>query len=291
MATPQDELAIIGETPGLWVPECDEIHVSCSFTYDIPQAEQLAEAWRAVGVPVILGGPAYGDPGGDFVPGRYLKPGWTITSRGCINHCWFCYVAKREGALRELPIHGGYILQDNNLLACSRQHVAAVFDMLQRQPQRAEFRGGIDPKLVEDWHCERFKTLHPKIVYTAYDTDDDLEPVVEMARKLWRAGNTPVSQIYRCYILYAYPKDTPERATERIRRVISLGFRPYPMFYQSDKYRTTPHDWTPFRQVWNNAIMATGKMLTQWNSERCEWHNWCDKSILKTLTDLPAVEE
>ena len=39
--------------------------------------------------------------GGDFVPGRYLAPGYVITSRGCPNRCWFCSVWRREGALRE----------------------------------------------------------------------------------------------------------------------------------------------------------------------------------------------
>ena len=37
-----------------------------------------------------------------FTPGLYLKQGYTITSRCCYNHCWFCSVSKHEGALREL---------------------------------------------------------------------------------------------------------------------------------------------------------------------------------------------
>ena len=37
--------------------------------------------WRQVGVPVKIGGPAYNEHGGDFVPGRYLKKGYVITSR------------------------------------------------------------------------------------------------------------------------------------------------------------------------------------------------------------------
>ena len=63
-----------------------------------------------LGVPVHMGGPAFNMPGGDFVPGMYLKKGYVITSRGCPNRCWFCSVPRREGGrLRELPITEGNI--------------------------------------------------------------------------------------------------------------------------------------------------------------------------------------
>lgn len=271
MATPDDALAICDEYPGLYVPDCDEVQVSVSFTYDIEKAEKLAEAWRVIGVPVTVGGPAYGEPGAEFTPGLYLRNGWVITSRGCPNNCWFCYVPKREGKLRELEVHNGHILQDNNLLACSTSHVNAVFDMLERQPTRAEFRGGIDPKLVEDWHCQRLYKLRPKIVYTAYDTPDDYEPLVEMAKKLWRSGNTPTSQAYRVYVLVAYPRDTVANAVGRLERMIDLGYRPYPMMFQDDVYRATPSDWKDFRATWGDTFWATRTMLARWRSSDVSW--------------------
>lgn len=79
------------------LPEIDEVHISVMpFTYDLPKAEQLATEWSKIGVPVKMGGPAYNTPGGDFVPGLYLKKGYVITSRSCPNRCWFCSVSKRE---------------------------------------------------------------------------------------------------------------------------------------------------------------------------------------------------
>jgi hypothetical protein len=42
--TPDDALAFVGDPP-LWRPEADEVHVSCTFTWDIPEAKRLAEAW------------------------------------------------------------------------------------------------------------------------------------------------------------------------------------------------------------------------------------------------------
>ena len=77
------------------------------------------------------------------MPGLYLKHGYTITSRGCHNNCWFCSVPKREGALRELPINDGWNILDDNLLACSENHIRAVFEMLKRQKHKPEFTGGI----------------------------------------------------------------------------------------------------------------------------------------------------
>lgn len=100
-ATPDDDLTFFGPPPMLILPEIDEVHVSVTFTYDKPKAEELAEDWRWAGVPVKLGGPAYDDPAsGEFVPGRYIKNGRTITSRGCNNRCWFCSAWRREGKLR-----------------------------------------------------------------------------------------------------------------------------------------------------------------------------------------------
>ena len=79
-ASPDDYLAFFD------VPDdeinVDEVHVSVTFTYDIPKAEILAEAWEKI-APVTIGGPAYLDFAGDFTPGMYLKKGYVITSRGC----------------------------------------------------------------------------------------------------------------------------------------------------------------------------------------------------------------
>ena len=105
-ATPDDELVRIREVPSLF-DEADEVHISVAFTWDIPWAEWAARQWERV-APVKIGGPAYNEPGGEFVPGMYMKKGYVITSRGCPNRCWFCAVPKREGGqLRELPVRDG----------------------------------------------------------------------------------------------------------------------------------------------------------------------------------------
>lgn len=75
-ATPTDDLAFTGPLPRSILKTgggIDEVHVSVTFTYDIPKAEKLAKSWEKLGVPVKIGGPAFGDRNGDFTPGLYVK--------------------------------------------------------------------------------------------------------------------------------------------------------------------------------------------------------------------------
>jgi radical SAM superfamily enzyme YgiQ (UPF0313 family) len=128
--TPTDDYAFY-DNPGLFIPDHKEVHACCVFTWDKQQAEELQYQWQGVtDNRVLIGGPAMDDPGGDFVPGMYVKQGVTITSRGCPNKCSFCHVPRREGTLREVNITPGNIVQDNNLLACSVEHRRKVYDML-----------------------------------------------------------------------------------------------------------------------------------------------------------------
>ena len=103
-ASPDDSLCFFGAPPDEL--DVDEVHISWVFSYDDQIVDKLAEQWRHV-APVKIGGPANGDRGEEFTPGLYLKKGYTITSRGCPNKCWFCDVHKREGTIRELKINTG----------------------------------------------------------------------------------------------------------------------------------------------------------------------------------------
>lgn len=112
-ATPHDELAFVGaitmETiAAIARAEPSEIHISATFTWDLPDVDELYESYSVFGVPVEVGGPAFGDRMGDFVPGMYIREGLVFTSRGCNKNCWFCSVPKCcNGEIRELPIVDG----------------------------------------------------------------------------------------------------------------------------------------------------------------------------------------
>jgi len=256
-ATPTDDRAFIGNPPMFW-PEADEVHVSVTFSWDRAEGERLAEAWTATGLPVKLGGPAYGEPGGEFVPGRYLKPGYTITSRGCPNHCWFCAAWKREGGLRELPIADGWIVQDDNLLACSEAHIRAVFAMLNRQRKRAELRG-LEAKHLTSWHVSLFAEVKPARMYFAYDTPDDLEPLRQAGAMLAEAGFTRESHRVCAYVLIGYPGDTMDGAEARLFGAWVAGFYPFAMLYRDEGGETQP-DWRRFQRTWTRPEIVATKL-------------------------------
>jgi hypothetical protein len=221
-ATPDDALACFG--PPDLLAEADEVHVSVTFTYDKPAAECLAEQWRHV-APVKIGGVAYGDRGEEFVPGRYIKPGYIFTSRGCPRRCWFCSVWKRDPVPRLLPIVEGWNVLDDNLLACPREHVEAVFAMLRRQNRRVEFTGGLEALSLQDYQVDLLASLTPRPnMFFAYDPQDEFETLEHAARRLLAAGFTTRSHRMRCYVLVGYPKDTFELAEARLRQMTSIGF-------------------------------------------------------------------
>lgn len=261
-ATPDDPLAYVG-SPDLFA-EADEIHVSVSFTWDIPAAERLAEEWRYV-APVKVGGVAYGDNSLEFIPGRYLKPGYTITSRGCPRRCWFCGVHKKWPAANVLPIYPGWNILDDNLLACPRPHVEAVFAMLRRQTRRVEFTGGLEALSLEDYQVGLLADLRPRpTLFWAYDPQDEFETLQSAARRMLEAGFTRESHRLRVYVMMGYPKDTFALAEARLNQMLSIGFTPMAMLWRPEKpaemkYAPGP-EWRPFQRRWARPaiIHATG---------------------------------
>jgi hypothetical protein len=251
-ATPDDALAYVGP-PDLFA-EADAVHVSVTFTYDKPRAEHLAEQWRHV-APTTIGGVAYGDPGADFVPGRYIKHGYTFTSRGCPRRCWFCSVWKRDPVARLLPIQDGWNILDDNLLACPEPHVRAVFDMLRRQPRRVEFTGGLEALALEDYQVDLLASLRPRpTCFFAYDPGDAFETLASAARRLLAAGFSRASHRLRCYVLIGYPKDTFEAATHRLTAIASIGFTPMAMLWRPElpsQQKYAPDvSWRAFQRRW-----------------------------------------
>lgn len=257
-ATPTDALAYY-DAPGLFPPEVDFVHISVTFTYDLTRAEYLEREWRHI-APVTIGGPAIGMRGEEFVPGIYLKPGYVITSRGCPNRCWFCSVWRREGAdVRELPIADGWNVLDDNILATSQGHFAAVCDMLKRQPKPAEFTGGLEAARLTDWHIDQFLEVKPKQLFFAYDTPDDLAPLMDAGHRLITAGFTTASHVLRCYVLIGYPRDTLEDAERRLRQTIEAGFMPMAMLYRDERGQTD-YNWRRFQRLWARPHIINGML-------------------------------
>ena len=231
-ATPIDDMAFIG-LPDMFC-EADEVHISVTFSYDLPEVEKLEKNWRHI-APVKIGGPATGQRGEDFIPGMYLKKGYVITSRGCPNKCWFCSVWKREGGVRELPITEGWNVLDDNLLACSDDHIKKVFAMVSRQRKAAHFTGGLEAARLKLWHIQELKKIKPKELFFAFDGPEDREPLYEAGKMLLSNGFTRSSNSLRAYVLIGYPGDTLEAAEHRLYECMEAGFLPMAMLYRDEK--------------------------------------------------------
>lgn len=81
-ATPHDELAFVGaitmETiAAIARAEPSEIHISATFTWDLPDVDELYESYSVFGVPVEVGGPP-------------SAIGWATLCRGCTSGRALC---------------------------------------------------------------------------------------------------------------------------------------------------------------------------------------------------------
>jgi hypothetical protein len=208
--------------------------------------ERLAKMWGGYYPDVEIGGPALGDPGGEFVPGRFLREGVTITSRGCSDACPWCWVPTREGRIRELPIRDGYIVQDNNLLACSRSHIEAVAEMLTRQPKAARFTGGFQAHRFKDWHRRIFDGIRVAELWFACDTPLALRHLQRVATIL---DGVPERK-RRCYVLMGYNGETLVEAERRVEQVYSLGFLPFAQLYRGPGERQYGFKWRALAKKW-----------------------------------------
>lgn len=259
--TPEGD-GVYFDSPGLFPPDDDiqEAFVSCSFSWDKPKAEAMADDWGRF-MRVTIGGPAYDDPGDEFTPGVFLRDGYVFTSRGCCNTCDFCLVPTREGSIRTLGIMDGNRVLDSNLLACPKDHVRGVFDMLKRQKGKVGLHGGLDLRSLNGWHCELLRELGSKLerTYIAFDSED-LRPLVRHSIKLLRGdGGLSLSQL-RCFVLCGFGDDTPEQAEERCRWVIEQGAVPFVSYYRGpeDTRGKRPTEWNEVvkRWAWMPGIFA-----------------------------------
>lgn len=246
--TPDDDFAFYGPPPALF-PIADRstpVHVSVTFTWDKPRAEELAKDWARFYDDVKIGGPAYDSYAGEFESGMYLKEGCTITSRGCPKKCGWCDVPRREGAMRLLRVSPGWIVQDNNLLACPKHHADEVFEMLRNQKRRIFFNGGLDKHFLKDWHIPLFDSISIGEMWFACDRFQDLEDLERIAPML---AHIPLRKL-RCYTMIGYGGETLREAQYRCERVLELGFMPFSQLYQENEIKAYPKEWRDLNRKW-----------------------------------------
>ena len=258
--TPTDELAFVGDPPLFRPPEMP-VHISVVFTWDIPKGKQLLRAWGNVYRDVHLGGPAFDNPGDSFVPGRYVKQGVVFTSRGCPKKCPWCFVPWREGPIRTLPIHPGNNIGDNNILACPKSHIEAVFEMLTGQ-KAIEFTGGLDATIIRKWHVDGLKKLSIKQMFFACDSPDGLKPLDRAGDLL---GDFPVWK-KRCYVLIGHNGEDILDAEKRLEAVYEKGFLPFAMLFKDVQPKVWTKEWRRLQRKWSRPAAYRSASTQQANT-------------------------
>lgn len=167
--------------------------------------------------------------------------------------------------LRELPITDGWILTDDNLLACPPSHIDGVFEMLARQPHRPQFTGGLESALLTPDMAVRLKELKPDTLFFAYDNPHELEPLVAAGKMLINAGFTRNSHVLRCYVLIGYHKaDTFDKCIKRFGEAWRAGFMPMAMLYRDQKGNYAKN-WRQFQRQWANPIITAVNCKTHFD--------------------------
>lgn len=257
--TPDDEYVFIGMPPMKeFIPDHDEVHISCTFSWDREYAKELQYQWEFVtDKPVRLGGVAFGSLSEDFVPGMYIKSNIIFTTRGCNNNCPWCIVPKLEGGLKELPIHPGNWIQDNNFLQASRQHKEKVFDMLRGQKQIC-FKGGLEADLIDDHFVDNVTSLRIKELWLACDTEGSLPVFKKACEKLRKAGFS--REKIKCYVL-SYGKDMTADEC-RCRAVYEAGAMPFMQLFRdfTDTKTEYSKDWNAFARQWQRPAAINAHM-------------------------------
>jgi hypothetical protein len=165
-------------------------------------------------------------------------------------------VPKREGGLRLLPILEGHEIQDNNILACPKDHFAAVCRMLSRQRKGARFVGGFEANRLREWHLKRLSPLSINEIWLACDTLASIQAVrgaVEMLSEIPSIQSVadPRRKL-RCYVLIGRGPETIEQAEERLEAVWRAGCLPFAqLFRDDDGLVQATNDWRALARKWS----------------------------------------
>ena len=78
------------------------------------------------------------------------------------------------------------------------------------------------------------------------------------------AGFTTASHSLRAYVLIGYPRDTFEKAEERLMQTIKAGFLPMAMLYR-DKDGQRDLEWARFQQFWARPATVNLRTKAMWD--------------------------
>ena len=231
-----------GDIVGWFTESPDLVYISCIFNWNKDKANSIADYYRGLGCDVNLGGTGinleYDRDMDDIYPDYTLYDmdyDLGFTTRGCIRHCYFCVVPKKEGFFRVVehpsrfhdPNHSSVILMDNNILA-NVEWFKEVAEYLITNRLKVDFNQGLDIRLVNPEIASIIKRLKPmKIWHFAFDSLTYKAEVIRGIRYLYDAG----VNLRNCanFYVYLHNDDQYESALKRCQILKSFNCLPYVM--------------------------------------------------------------
>ncbi len=162
-------------------------------------------------------------------------------SRGCIRHCPWCVVPRKEGAIRpyrawreiKRPDSRDIVFMDNNILACAHG-IMQIRDMI-GQDVRVDFNQGLDARLISRGVAALLAKLKwIRFIRMSCDTDAMLPDVMEAVRLLGMEGVKP----YRIFV-YLLVQDI-ESAERRALALRDAGVDVFAQPYRDFENRIEP---------------------------------------------------
>ena len=180
----------------------------------------------------------------DAEPDYSLYPQYShaygFLTRGCIRHCSWCIVPKKEGGIQEyrdietvLQGRKTAILMDNNVLASpfGLKQLEKIIDI----GCKVDFNQGLDSRLVTNDIARIISKIKwIRFIRFACDTTSAVEPLINAIEKLNRFGVNN----YRIFV-YLLVKDVSE-ANKRCDILKRLGVNPFAQTFRDVENKIQP---------------------------------------------------
>lgn len=225
-----------GDVVQWWMPiaEYGVVYSSKIFTFT-PECDYLPEG-------TIKGGTGYGVY--DDLPSEIdaIQPDYSLypeckhaigfLTRGCIRHCPWCVVPKKEGEYKpyrdwrevKRPDSRDIVFMDNNVLA--GEHGIRQLESMAGQDVRIDFNQGLDARLIDDGIAQILAKLKwIRFIRMSCDTIPMLDEVLKAVDRLEKHGVKP----YRVfvYLLVQGIEDAEYRAVRLRDRGVDVFAQPY----------------------------------------------------------------
>lgn len=222
------------------------LFMSIPFTWNLVEAREFLSHPNMFWESAIVGGPAVKlmpdfFRGLDWVtvqdemPGvlQRVNPMATRTTEGCTRKCGFCGIGKgaiEPGGMKLLETWPDLpVICDNNILAAPQHHFDKVCDRLEKHGW-ADFNQGLDARILNIYHAERFKRIGRPVLRLALDHQGMMDEW-ENAYSTLLSVKVPKKLIHS-YALVGFMTG-PEEAWQRCEWIEKHNINVLPMWYHA----------------------------------------------------------